>query len=202
MTLQARADAYASAFPQFPASHLRVVQEQGGDCLYGTWLIGNDYRNRSKFYGAYPLSYLPRVRALFPDVVPMNASRGKYSILHVFSGSLPAGDYVRCDVKQPAEISSSVYDLDPARDGRYPLVLADPPYSSEDAELYGTPMVDRGRALRALARVTELGGHLVWLDTVWPMHRKAEWRTAGRITLVRSTNHRVRLISIFERSAS
>jgi hypothetical protein len=41
----------------------------------------------------------------------------------------------------------------------------------------------------------------VWLDQVWPMHRKDEWRTVGRILLQRSTNHRVRLVSIFERAA-
>jgi hypothetical protein len=34
---------------------------------------------------------------------------------------------------------------------------------------------------------------------VWPMHRKDEWRTVGRIMLVRSTNHRVRCVTIFER---
>ncbi|MND07635.1 hypothetical protein D3C83_297470 [compost metagenome] len=56
--------------------------------------------------------------------------------------------------------------------------------------------------MAAIARVTIVGGHLVWLDTTWPMHRKAEWRTVGRITIVRSTNHRVRMISIFERQAA
>ena len=40
---------------------------------------------------------------------------------------------------------------------------------------------------------------VVWLDTVWPMHRKDTWRTVGRILLQRSTNHRVRLVTLFER---
>jgi hypothetical protein len=65
-----------------------------------------------------------------------------------------------------------------------------------------TLMIDRGKVFRSLARVTEPGGHVVWLDTVWPMHSKEEWRTVGRICLIRSTNHRVRLISIFERQAA
>lgn len=60
-------------------------------------------------------------------------------------------------------------------------------------------MVNRGKATRALAQVVDPGGFLVWLDTVWPMHRKAEWRTVGRILLQRSTNHRARIVSIFER---
>lgn len=202
MTLFDRAAAYASRYQHFPASHLHVEREAGGTCLYGVWLIGNDYRNKTSFYGSYPPGYLNRVMALFPDVEAFNSREGRITTMHVFSGSLPEGPYCRCDLLQPAEIQVSVYDLDAARHGRYDLILADPPYSAADAEKYGTAMVDRRRALAALAQVTRVGGHLVWLDTVWPMHRKDQWRTVGRITLVRSTNHRVRLISIFERQAA
>jgi hypothetical protein len=79
-------------------------------------------------------------------------------------------------------------------------------------------MVNRGKALRALAQVIQPGGWLVWLDTVWPMHSKLEWASAasialvtdweledgewdstGLIALVRSTNHRVRMVSMFQR---
>lgn len=194
MTLQQRADAYAMAFAKWPASHFRVVQEQGGDCLYAHWMIGNDYRNKTRYYGAYPTGYLDRVMALFPDAHPPHRH-----VLQMFSGSLPPGDYTRVDVSQPAEFQCSVYDFPALDTGRYFLVLADPPYTSADAEKYGTPMVNRRRALAALAAVTMAGGYLVWLDTVWPMHRKDEWRTVGRICLTRSTNHRVRLVSIFER---
>ncbi len=195
MTLAERACAYAVAFARYPASHLRVVREQGGDVLYGTWLLGNDYRVRSAYYGGYPKGYLERVQALFPY-------EGR--VLHVFSGALPYGSYERCDLRQEAEYQCDVLDL-PEHENRnghqWKLVLADPPYSAEDATRYGTPMIDRKRVMSALAQVTRVGGHLVWLDCVWPMFKKTEWRTVGRICLIRSTNHRVRLISIFEREA-
>lgn len=197
LTLEDRCEAYAAAFPNRP--RLQVVTENKRPVIYGTWMGGADYRRTSEFYGAYPHGYLDRVMCLFPDVV----STGQDSdILHVFSGSLPPGPYKRCDMRQPAEIRASVYDLpniilnSPPR-----LVLADPPYSAADAKKYGTPMVDRRRALAAIATVTQPGGHLVWLDCVWPMFSKRDWRTVGRITLIRSTNHRVRLVSIFERQA-
>lgn len=202
MTLQDRASAYAARFPAFPASYLTLVREAGGPVLYGTWLFGNNYRNKTEFYGAYPPGYLARVMALFPDFPDEATRHEQLPTLHVFSGSLPAGPYLRCDIRQPAELQKSVYDLDPDKDGSYSLVFADPPYSASDAERYDTPMVDRRRALAALARITAVGGFLVWLDCVWPMHRKTDWRTVGRITLIRSTNHRVRLVSIFERSAA
>lgn len=165
--------------------------------LYATWLLGANYRARSAFYGAYPPGFLDRVGALFPDVSPRDT-------LHAFSGSLPRGGYVRCDLVQPAEIRGAVEDL-PRRCrqlGRPPfaLVYADPPYSDADAVRYGTPMPDRRKAIAALAEVTRRGGYLAWLDCVWPMHAKRDWLTVGRITVIRSTNHRVRLLSLFEKT--
>lgn len=50
-------------------------------------------------------------------------------------------------------------------------------------------------------RTVDAERDLVWLDVVWPMFRKSEWRTVGRITVIRSTNHRARIATIFERVA-
>lgn len=190
-----RREAFMRAYAKWPASWPWPVREQGRDVLYGVWVLGNDYRNRTRYYGAYPPGYLERVEALFGDVALEDT-------LHVFSGSLPAGRYTRCDSVQPAELRCSVYDLPGATAQRFRLVIADPPYSAADAERYGAPMVDRRRVLEALAGVTVSGGHLAWLDTTWPMHRKAQWQTVGRILIQRSTNHRVRLLSLFERTAA
>jgi hypothetical protein len=201
VTLQDRADAYARMFPQRPP--MQVVREQGREVLYGTWLGGQNYRNASTFYGSYPPKYLERVQALFPDVWLHGSTWRTRAILHAFSGSLPDAHYTRCDAVQPAELQCRVEDLPGRVTGRpFHLVMADPPYSADDAKRYATPMVNRRLVLAALAGVTTPGGHLVWLDTTWPMHSKREWRTVGRITLIRSTNHRVRLVSIFERQAS
>lgn len=189
-----RRDAYAKAFPRWPASWPWVVREQDRDVLLAVWVIGNDYRNKTRFYGAYPRGYLERVAALFPDMTRPEA------VLHVFSGSLPPGNYVRCDSVQDAELRCSVYEIARATAGTFELIMADPPYTKEDASRYSTPMVDRRRAMAALAEVARPGAFLVWLDTVWPMHRKAEWLTVGRILVQRSTNHRVRVASIFMRT--
>ena len=43
------------------------------------------------------------------------------------------------------------------------------------------------------------GGNLVWLDQAWPMFRKDELRIWGVICVIRSTNHRVRAVFIFEK---
>lgn len=200
MTLSERRDAFALTFAKWPASVPWVVTEQGRDVLYGVWVIGNDYRNKTQFYGSYPPAFLDRVLALFPDVA-LNAAGGHLTTLHVFSGSLPEGEYMRCDSVQPAELACSVYDLPTVQPGLFELVIADPPYSAVDSLKYGTPMIDRRRAMAALAQVTVPGGYLCWLDCCWPMHSKKDWLTVGRILVQRSTNHRARVLSIFERVA-
>jgi hypothetical protein len=58
------------------------------------------------------------------------------------------------------------------------------------------------KATRALAGVLEPGGYLAWLDTSWPMHSKRELVTVGRIYIQRSTMHRTRVCTLFERKAA
>lgn len=220
MTLQDRAESYARAFPQWPGSWPTVSTTGVRPCLRGEWMFGQDYRNKSKFYGAYPGNYLERLAALFPDRdllpgAPLLTTETR--TLHAFSGSLPPGPYDRCDMIQPAEYQCDVATLAEAigdhdgdqvdavrmrllaSNGGYDLVCADPPYTADDAMRYGSPPPNRAKATRALAKVTRVGGHLAWLDTCWPMHSKREWITVGRIYVARSTNHRVRLLTIFER---
>ena len=74
----------------------------------------------------------------------------------------------------------------------YDLVLADPPYSVEDAERYQTTMVQRNVVMRSLAAGMRPGARVVWLDQVLPMYRKDEWAVEAVIGMVKSTNHRFR----------
>lgn len=210
MTLAERSEAFKRTFAKWPASWPWLVEEQGRPVLYGIWLIGNDYKNPTRYYGAYPKGFLDRVMALFPDVKQEYNNFEHAGVLHAFSGSLQWRDVGWCtlDVNpdlQPTHVGS-VYDVaemfQTARDGPvFKLVIADPPYTRADATKYGTPMIDRRRAVAALADITRPGGHLAWLDTCWPMHSKTQWLTVGRILVQRSTNHRARVLSIFERAA-
>jgi hypothetical protein len=194
VTLLMRAAHFAQTFPDHPAAHPRIVTEQGHDVLYATWLIGNDYRNGGSYYGTFPPSFLNRLMALFPDADPSLT-------LQAFSGSLPEGPYLRCDIRREAEFACEVEALPSlVKSPRFRLVIADPPYSKADAAKYRTKMINRGTVTRALAQITVPGGHLAWVDCVWPMHAKAQWTTVGRITIIRSTNHRVRLLTLFERT--
>jgi hypothetical protein len=173
----------------FPKS--LFVSEDGR--VVGTWIMGNDYRVQSSYYGGYPAGYLRRVRALFPD---------KKRVLHLFSGkvdlsALP-GDTVDINADLGPTYVDDAQKLEHVPLAEYDLVLADPPYSVEDAERYQTTMVKRNAVMRALQGVA-LGAHIVWLDQVLPMYRKDAFAIEAVIGMVKSTNHRFRVVTIFRR---
>jgi len=185
---QERIDLYArrTGFPRslFLSADGRVV---------GTWIMGNDYRVKSGYYGGYPAGYLRRIAALFPD---------KRRVLHLFAGrvdlsALP-GDTVDINAALSPTYVDDAQSLKNVPLPDYDLVLADPPYSVEDAERYQTTMVKRNRVMRALSRLPA-GAHVVWLDQVLPMYRKDLFDIEAVIGMVKSTNHRFRVITVFRR---
>lgn len=134
-------------------------------------------------------------------------------VLHAFSGGLTldaateqapgAEKIVLVDSQGPDQGRHPTYQGDiieycACSCERFDLIIADPPYSTADAERYGVKMPNRGRVTAALRIVAAPSATLVWLDQVWPMHRRSDWSCYGHIALVRSTNHRVRLVSLFE----
>lgn len=175
---------------RFPRS--LFISEDGR--VVGTWIMGNDYRVKSSYYGGYPAGYLRRVAALFPD-------RGR--VLHVFSGKVDLaampGDTVDCNPALAPTYVANAHDLRGVPLAEYGLVLADPPYSVEDAERYQTTMVKRNVVLRSLAAGMRTGARVVWLDQVLPMYRKDEWAVEAVIGMVKSTNHRFRVTTVFRR---
>jgi hypothetical protein len=164
--------------------------------IVGTWIMGNDYRVKSSYYGGYPAGYLRRIKALFPD---------KQKVLHLFSGKVDLSVFPGDTVDVNADLRPTYVDdaqrLENVPLEFYDLVLADPPYSVEDCEHYGTSMVKRNQVMRALQRLPE-GAHVVWLDQVLPMYRKDVFSLEATIGMWKSTNHRFRGITIFRRRSA
>ena len=188
MHWQDRIDNYARA-TGFPKS--LFVDPDGR--VVGTWIMGNDYRVKSTYYGGYPAGYLKRVKALFPD---------KQRCLHLFSGKVDLtafpGDTVDLNASLNPTYVDDAQSLAQVPLADYDLVLADPPYSVEDAEHYQTTMIKRNVVMRALQRLPA-GAHVVWLDQVLPMYRKDAFALDALIGMWKSTNHRFRGITIFRR---
>jgi len=186
------ANRYNRRWPKRPPLVIGNLGE--GHWLYGVWIMGNDYRSGTRFYGAYPGNYLERIMIMFGS--------DKKNILHLFSGSLPKGKYIRFDLKQKADVKGDAQKLSSyfPKQTPFDLIIADPPYSKTDANKYGTSMINRNKVLQECSKVLCSGGHLVWLDTVFPMFKKIRMKLVGNIGLIVSTNHRFRMVSIFERT--
>lgn len=165
----------------------------GDGRVVGTFIMGNDYRVKSTYYGGYPAGYLRRIRALFPD---------KRRVLHLFSGRVDLEAFPGDTVDINADLQPTYVDdaqtLERVPLEEYDLVLADPPYSVEDAEHYQTTMVKRNVVMRALQRLP-VGAHVVALDQVLWMYRKDTFNIEAVIGMVKSTNHRFRVITVFKR---
>lgn len=189
MKLQERIDNYVEK-TKYPRS--LFIGEDGR--LVGTWVMGNNYRVKSTYYGGYPHGYLERVRQLFPD---------KKNTLHLFSGKVGKDVFPGATVDLDASVKPDYVDdaqsLEQVPLAEFDLVLADPPYSVEDCDHYEPSMVKRNKVFKALGKGLKSGTHVVWLDQVLPMYRKDEFEVIGYIGMVKSTNHRFRVITIFER---
>lgn len=167
----------------------------GGDGrIVGTWIMGNNYRVKSEYYGGYPAGYLKRVKALFPE---------KGQVLHLFSGRVDKavipGDTVDINPALGPDFVDDAQTLLNVPLEKYDLVLADPPYSIEDSERYKTTMVKRNVVMASLGARLSDGCHVVWLDQVLPMFRKDQFSIEAVIGMVKSTNHRFRVVVIFKK---
>lgn len=162
--------------------------------IVGTWIMGNNYTVSSQYYGGYPHGYLKRVRALFPD---------KQRVLHLFSGkvdlSILPGRTVDINPDTNSDYVDDAQRLESVPLEQFDLVLADPPYSVEDCNHYKTTMVKRNLVMDALGRRLSSRSHVVWLDQVLPMYRRSDFNIIGVIGMVKSTNHRFRVVVIFEK---
>ena len=185
---------YAKKFPKYPCP---VVCEKTG-WIHGVWMIGNNFRSKRGYYGEFPPSFLNRVAALTPNPI---------SVLHLFSGVVEKGNWgalettfdrredLEPDVAGDAHNLSSYFSQN-----QFDLIVADPPYSEEDAKHYGTALISRNKVVKECYPILQSGGLLCWLDQIYPMHRKDEIKLIGTIGVWRSTNHRFRGLSIFRKT--
>lgn len=160
-----------------------------------TWLLGQNYRNATTYYGAYPPMYWKRIQTF---IKPGD------KVVHLFSGSLPASDeYVRVDMD--CETSPDVCCRSEEVDKHFApnsvdIVFADPPYTKADSQKgYKGNYPNKKATLTAVSHILKPNGIVVWLDTCLPMFRKTELELVGLITILISTNHRVRLASVFRK---
>jgi hypothetical protein len=160
--------------------------------LYGIWMIGNNYKRTADYYGSYPPSYLNRVYSLFPDAK---------DILHLFSGKINDTNGITVDIRKDLNVMVVANAKQLPFKNQFDLVIADPPYSKEDAKHYKGTAPSTAAVTRELFQSVQPGGFVVWLCTHPPLYRKDQWNLAGIIGLHVGTNKRFRSVIILQRKS-
>lgn len=169
-----------------------------GEIVCGYWMTGQDYRNKSGYYGAYPPNYLKRLALLLPN---------PKLVLHVFSGKVELGSWgkvteITFDINpelHPTVVGNAEKLTEYFDEGTFDLIVLDPPYLEHHVD-YGTEKVNKRKVLKECAKLLIKGGFLVWLDVSIPMWAKVDgWRLRGTIGMTQSTNHATRTITILEK---
>jgi SAM-dependent methyltransferase len=172
-------------FPKYPVT----VQDKGW--VYGVWYCPTAWM-RTHFYGQFPLTFLKRIIALFPNAT---------EVLHCPSGTITGPgvtvDLIRDDKRNP-QIIANADDL-PFPDNRFDLYLSDPPYSAEDSAIYGCKPFPMKAAMKEAQRVLKPGGYYCLLHVRYPSFRRADWKFVGLIGIVTGANRCIRLLSIFQK---
>jgi len=169
------------------------------------WILA---RPKVKYYGAYPSGFLERARALL-GVTTDDA------VLHVCSGKVR--DYpfrglgpndVTIDIDpdtKPDYVHDCRYSL-PQREGGWPAILADPPYSAEDADHYtaGASKLPIAPALLANCLLhVRPGGRVGILHYQWPRppEKVGHYRIkcVALVGVIAGYGNNLRAFSVFEK---
>ena len=177
------ADAVNVAFPKYP----RTVADKGW--VYGVWYCGTSW-TKVHLHGQYPPTFLKRALALFPDAK---------DVLHCPSGVVTGPgrtvDLVRDETRCPQIIARA--ECLPFADSSFDLWLADPPYSKDDAAIYGTPPFPIIRMMKEAHRVVRPGGYLGVLHVYYPSYRRKDWKLCALIAVVTGFMRKTRMLSVF-----
>jgi hypothetical protein len=125
-------------------------------------------------------------------------------LLHLFAGSSDLGTTVDARPETNADIIAP-FDAVPGADGRYDMVLADPPYTVGFAQRWESTLegVPRPKAiLRAAARYLRPGGLALILHViVIPAYKELGVRRVALHPVLCGPNNAIRVLNVLERTA-
>lgn len=177
------------------------------------WILA---RPKVKYYGAYPNGFLERARALL-GVTPLDP------VLHVCGGMArqypakprgfgPNDRTLDLDpTLQPDYVQAATEALPPYRVPgnpiafEWPALIADPPYTEDDAAHYApgaSAFPSANKILRNMLAVVRPGGRVGMLHYVLPQPPNEGVRFVACIAVIAGYNNRMRVFSVFEREVA
>lgn len=155
-----------------------------------TWVLP---RPRPDAYvGSFPLHFERRLWEVL-------GKPGK--VLHPFGGLAEIGDFVDLNASTSPTFVGDAHDMHFLEDDSYDLVVCDPPYSDEEAEiLYSTPPLRWSVWSAEAVRVTRPGGYVAIYHVKQPP-RPEGTRLVRRIVVLTRTWHAARVCFVFEKLA-
>lgn len=171
-----------------------------GKRFFGEWDYGQNFKNISGYKGAYAVQDIVRLEAAIPDMG---------NLLHIFSGSIPAGSYCRLD-SNFAVIGMQIPGRDVVGDATevhlhfpedyFDVVMADPPWSKyHSEEIYNCSLVDKMKVLKSVHKILKPGGILIWKDYSKPVWSGNEYDYLGRICIDPSSGHDDRSFKFYKK---
>lgn len=184
------------------------------------WILA---RPKVPYYGAYPAGFLERARwllgaSIYEPVLHVCGGQAKrYSLPEygVIKGT-PLWGYGPSDVTLDADENQGpdivcnvamvgwpnyVKEQQQLQRVEFRAVLADPPYTVEDADKYAPGRIWFPKAKQLLAECLELvpvGGRVGMLHYIWP--KPPEWaKCVAMVSVIVGYNNRVRVFSVYER---
>lgn len=157
-----------------------------------TWVLPRP--RRDAYVGSFPLHFEQRLWRVM----------GKpQRVLHPFGGLAEIGDRVDLNASTTPTWIGDAHDLGTLgiADESYDLVVLDPPYSNDEAELlYGTPKLRPKLYVAEAVRVTKTGGHVAVYGKRQPP-RPPGTRLVRRIVVLTRCQHAPRVCFVFEKLA-
>lgn len=173
------------------------------------WLLARPrLKNGAKYYGAYPLGFLERARALLGVTL-------REPVLHVCAGMVRQYPYgglgpddrtLDLDPGTSPDFCQDARDGYPSLPGGWPAILIDPPYTEYDAQRYLVGIASLPRPSQLLKHgllAVRPGGRVGMLHHVVPRPPKTVVsKLVALVAVIVGYDNRTRVYSVFERRPS
>jgi hypothetical protein len=175
-----------------------------------TWLLARPkLKNGARYYGSFPSGFLPRARALLgvgPDDAVLHVCSGRAGE-HLFGGFGRNDRTVDIDRSlKPDFVMDVREELPPYGRTGWPAILADPPYTEDDADHYTSGRERLPQAGPLLARCLQYvrpGGRVGFLHYVFPRPPRNllayTVRLVAVVGVIAGYDNRMRAFSVFEK---